>query len=181
MSSERAPQPGPWRKTPVWRGGAFLVGLAILLQLAVWISGGFLDLGLGRLSLLVLVGVLMSIPYGWAASHGRAPEQPAADAESAAQAVVKGEDGATFVIVGEHIGRRGERGLVRRARVRELSPGWWAVYTLLWRWPLMAGDYALSYLWMLLGRIRGFSGGPQISTGQIESAENLPPPDRDMF
>lgn len=181
MSSERAPQPGPWRKTPVWRGGAFLVGLAILLQFAVWITGGFLDLGLGRLSLLVLAGFLLSIPYGWAASHGRAPERPAVEAELAAQAVVKGENGATYIIVGDHAGRRAERGLMRRARVRELSPGWWAIYTLFWRWPLLTGDYALSYLWMLLGRIWGFSASPQISTGQIESAENLTPPDQDTF
>lgn len=179
MSSGHALDPGPWRKTPVWRAGAFLVGVAVLLLLVDWLAGSFFDIGFGRFVVSALVlGFALSWPYGWAASHGRAPERPRED-EWLPQAHVEGDKGATYVIVSPPADAR-RRGLSRSPRPRELSPGWWALYNIFWRWPVMTGDYLLSGLWRMLGRLWGFNGGPKMrDAGQFE--ERMAPPDEDVF
>jgi hypothetical protein len=181
VSPERALEPGPWRKTPAWRAGAFLVGLAILLLLLDWLSGGFVDIGFGRFVVsALLLGLALSGPYGWAASHGRAPESPREDAWIP-QAHVEGERGATYVIVSPPAESR-RRGLSRSPRPKELTPGWWALYNIFWRWPVMTGDYLLSGLWSLLARVWGFNGGPRLrDPAQVDRPEGISPPDEERF
>lgn len=179
MTRERTLQPGPWLKTPGWRGGAFLVGLVLLAVLVDWITGDLVDLGLWRPLLILLLGFLMSVPYGWAWVKGRAPEPPPPP-EIVPQAHVQGESGSTYVIVAPTT----RPGLGRVVRARELSPFWWFLYTIFWRWPLLVGDAVLTLTWRGLTAIFGFNGGPRLQdyrSTQVERPESLPPPDQDTF
>jgi hypothetical protein len=179
VSRERPLQPGPWLKTPGWRGGSFLVGLVLLAILVDWITGDLVDFGLGRPLLVLLLGFAMSVPYGWAWVHGRAPEPPKPP-DILPQAHVEGERGSTYVIVAP----TARPGLGRMVRARELSPFWWLLYTIFWRWPLLAGDAVLVAVWRGITRIFGFNGGPRLRDyrpGQIDSPESVPPPDQDTF
>jgi hypothetical protein len=181
VTSERALDPGPWRKTPAWRAGAFLVGLAVLLLLADWLLGDLVEIGFGRFIVSALVlGVALSAPYGWAAARGQAPEPPR-DLEWIPQAHVEGEKGATYVIVSPPAEAR-RRGLARSPRPKELGPVAWVLYTVFWRWPVLTGDWLLSGLWRLLSRVVGFNGGPQLPGGaEIDRPEGLAPPDEERF
>ena len=72
-------------------------------------------------------------------------------------------------------------------RVRDLGPVSWFFYTLLWRWPLLAGDAALTLFWRGMTRIFGFNGGPSIQSfdpveaDQVDDPEERPPPGSRTF
>ena len=180
MNPERALQPGPWLKTPGWRGGSFLLGLTVLVMFVNWILGDLFDVGWwGRPLLVILLGFLLSIPYGWAWVQGNAPLPPK-PAVLVPQAAVQGDDrGNTYVLVGAEAG--GRRGLGRRAR--DLGALGWFLYTIFWRWPVLVGDAILTVFWRGLTRLFGFNGGPHRdhTLGQIDYPEDLPPPDRERF
>jgi hypothetical protein len=179
VTPERTLQPGPWLKTPGWRGGSFLVGMTLLLLLVDWITGDAVDLGLARPLAVLVLGFLMSVPYGWAWVHGRAPLPPK-DPDVLPQAHIEGERGSTYVIVAP----TARTGLGRGIRARELTPFWWLLYTVFWRWPLLVGDAALSVAWRGLTRLFGFNGGPRLrdyAPNQVDRPESFSPPDRDTF
>jgi hypothetical protein len=181
VNPERALQPGPWLKTPGWRGGSFLIGLTVLVMFVDWILGDLFDVGWwGRPLLVIILGFLLSIPFGWAWVQGRAPAPPK-PAVLVPQAAVQGDDrGNTYVLVGPDAGAR-RLGPGRRAR--DLGAVGWFLYTIFWRWPVLIGDAILTVFWRGMNRLFGFNGGPQRdrTLGQIESAEDLPPPDRERF
>lgn len=179
MTRERTLHPGPWLKTPGWRGGSFLVGLTLLALLVDWITGDAVDLGLGRPLAVMVLGFLMSVPYGWAWVHGRAPLPPKPP-DVLPQAHVEGERGSTYVIVSP----TARTGLGRSVRARELGPLGWLLYTVFWRWPLTVGDAVLSVAWTGITRVFGFNGGPRMRDSaptQVDRPESFAPPDRDTF
>ncbi len=91
MSDPRTLQPGPWLKSPAWRGGAFLLGFAFLLIIIDWVVGSFIDIGVGRfLVALVAGGVALSAPYGLGLGRKPAPVRAAPAPEWVPQARVQG-------------------------------------------------------------------------------------------
>ena len=184
MSDERTLQPGPWLKTPGWRAGAWLIGVTLFLWFLDWLTGDLVDVGWWRPFLISILGLLFSVPYGWAWVKGRAPLPPPPAVIVPQAAVQTGEQGSTYVIVGPN-GGAGRRGLGRRAR--DLGPVSWFLYTILWRWPLMVGDAVLTMFWRGMTRIFGFNGGPSIDSfdpadlERIEAPDDRPPPGDRLF
>jgi hypothetical protein len=156
--------------------------LTLLVLFVAWILGDAFDVGFWRPFAVMLLGFLMSVPYGWAWVKGRAPDPPKPSV-LVPQAAVHGERGSTYVLVGPNALPR--FGLARKAS--ELGPVAWFLYTLFWRWPLMVGDAVLTLVWRGIIRLFGFNGGPRV--GEVTSAEmheidypqDLPPPDRETF
>ena len=184
MSDERTLPTGPWLKTPGWRAGSWLIGITLFLLFLDWLTGDVVDVGWWRPLGVMTLGVLFSVPYGWAWVKGRAPPPPPVAAALVPQATVQaGERGSTYVIVGPTAPSR--QGLARR--VRDLGPVSWFLYTLLWRWPLLAGDAVLTLFWRGMTRIFGFNGGPSIESfdpieaDQVEDPEDRPPPGSRTF
>jgi hypothetical protein len=184
VSDPRTLPPGPWLKTPGWRAGAWLIGVTLMLWLVDWLTGDLVDVGWWRPLLIAILGLLFSVPYGWAWVKGRAPLPPKPAALVPQAAVQTGEQGNTYVLVGQ--GARPSRpGLGRKAG--ELGPVSWFLYTVLWRWPLMVGDAVLTAFWRGMTRIFGFNGGPNIQSfdpsqiDQVDYPEDRPPPGSRSF
>lgn len=179
MTGGRHLTPGPWKKSAAWRGGSFMLGLAALIWLLHWVTslGNF---GVGRLTVgLVVGGLTLSVPYGLAWLRGELPP-PAPRAPVVVPEHVNGAPGATYVIVAPPEAKRG--GMTKAVRPKELTPGWYALYTVLWRWPVLAGDALLSGLWSLAGRLWGSSSPARSSeVGTIDHPEKHPAPDRTTF
>lgn len=172
MSRAGSLRPGPSHKTPAWRGGALALGAIGMLWIAELVTSGVVSLlGLGSTALLLVLGIALSIPYGRAWLSG-VPPAPKPSGELAPLREVPGEPGATYIVVGD--GRR--RGGVR---AKELTPGWFVLYTLFWRAPMALGDYALVGLWTLLGQAMGRNGAPR--RGDAQEADELPDPGRVEF
>jgi hypothetical protein len=181
VSEPRPLDPGPWHKSPAWRGGAFLVGLAGLLIIVDWVLGGLVDIGVGSVLLvLVLAGVALSAPFGlglW-----RRPEPERRPAELVPQARVDaGEAGSTYVIVAPVEPAPAPAPPGPRTRVRELSGGWYILYSVFWRLPVLMGDYALTGLWRLVAHIRGTRSERRTSDLHLEGPDAMRRPDRETF
>ena len=183
MSDPRALQPGPWLKSPAWRGGAFLLGFAFLLIIIDWALGGFIEIGIGRfMFVLVVGGIALSAPYGL--DLGRKPpvSRPVPPPDLVPQARVQGEAGSTYVIVAPHDAPAAPAAAPGpRTKVREFTPGWWALYTVFWRFPVFMGDYALTGLWRLVAHVRGTRTERPARSLDFDRAESLPQPDRETF
>lgn len=179
MTRERHLTPGPWKKSAAWRGGSFMLGLAALLWLLHWVTG-LGNFGVGRLTLALVVGGLtLSAPYGLAWLRDELP-QPPPPTPIAVPEHVNGAAGATYVIVSPADAKRG--GMSKAVKPKELSPGWYALYTVLWRWPVLAGDALLSGIWALAGRLWGRSSTPRSTEpDMIDHPEKHPSPDRTTF
>lgn len=165
-------RPGLTRKTPAWRGGAFAVGAVLMLWAVALVTDGAVSLiGLRGSLLGLLVGLVLSVPYGRAWLAGRAPEaQPPGDPLVPA-AEVRPEAGATYIVLTEGRRRSG-------VRSKELTPGWYLLYTVLWRAPTLLGDYALSGIWTAVAAATGRESAPR----RADDAEpDLPEPSRIEF
>jgi hypothetical protein len=151
---------GPLLKTPGWRGGCFLVGWALLIIFFTWLISVWVSFyGLGRFELiLVIVGILLSVPYGTAWLRGRAPRPP----REQEPIEVHSTDG------------RGTTVVVNAYRPRTTTPfagtGYLA-YSLLWRGPVMVGDYALTGFWRTIAWLTSRFGTPEIS--RVPEPEDL--------
>lgn len=185
MSDPRTLQPGPWLKSPAWRGGAFLMGFAFLLIIIDWVLGSFVDIGVGRfLIVLVVGGIALSAPYGLGLGRKPAPVRAGPSPEWVPQARVQGEAGSTYVIVAPHDApppAPAPHAAGPRSRVREFSPGWWALYSVFWRFPVFMGDYALTGLWRLVAHVRGTRTDRPVRSLDFDRPETLPQPDRETF
>lgn len=182
MNRRGALQPGPWLKTPGWRFGSFLLGIGLMALLTDWITGDAVDLG-SRVYLVMLLGFLVSIPYGLSWMRGQAPEPPKPATLVPQAAIQPDGSGNTYVLVNP--GGGGGKGLVRRPS--ELGPISWFLYTIFWRVPLMVGDAILTAAWRGITRVFGFNGGPRLrdvasaELDQMARPESRPQPDRDTF
>jgi hypothetical protein len=182
---ERTLRPGPWHKSPAWRGGAFLLGFALLLIILDWVLGGFLHLGIGRfLIVFVVAAIALSAPSGLGLGKRPAPRPAPAPRDWVPQARVQGEAGATYVIVAPPdapVEPAAPVVLGPRSKVRELTPGWWALYTLFWRLPVTMGDYGLTGLWLMVQRVRGTRMERPARKLDFDDPTSLPQPDRETF
>ena len=115
---------GPATKSPLWRVGCWLIGLAavaVCLRIVLWVLGGsapFQLLVSGWLILLLGAGFLMTVPYGLSRLRGSAQYTPPRDA---------------FVIVPQ-----------------KLSTVLWVM--LFWRSLLSVGDELMTRLWNVATR-----------------------------
>lgn len=172
MSRPGPLRPGPALKTPAWRGASLALGAVVGLWLLELFTGGFVALlGVGTTVLLVLLGLALSIPYGRAWLDGRAP-LPRRGGELVPAGEVHGEGGATVIVVTDARRRGG-------VRAKELTPGWFVLYTLLWRAPMALGDYVLCGLWTLIGTAMGRDGAPRVE--DLEEPSEMPEPSRIEF
>lgn len=184
MSGRRHLPPGPGDKSAAWRGGAFMLGAAVLALLVDWVSGAFIEIGFSRaIILLIIAGLTVSAPYGigWArGEHGNDEKSAPSPTQR-----VEGPAGSTYVIVHDPGG--GKKGapaptVSRAVKARELGPAWYAAYTIFWRWPVLAGDAILSGIWSLVGRFVGTSPPPRADDLHTVDYSNDPPrPDRSSF
>ncbi len=77
---------GPATKSPLWRVGCWLIGLgvvAVALRVVVWLLGGSAPFQLllsGWLIVLLLVGFVMTVPYGLSRLRGGDQYVPPRDA-----------------------------------------------------------------------------------------------------
>ncbi|HET6172643.1 MAG TPA: hypothetical protein VFD90_08560 [Gaiellales bacterium] len=110
---------GPATKSPLWRVGCWLIGLAgvaVGLRCALWVLGGsapFQLLVSSWLILLLLAGSLMTVPYGLSRLRGAEEYEPPRDA---------------FVIVAQ-----------------KLSTVLWVM--IFWRSLLSVGDEVMTRIW----------------------------------
>jgi hypothetical protein len=180
MSGGRRLAPGPSSKSAAWRGGSFMLGLAVLALAVDWIAGSLLDVGFGRMTgLLILGGLTISAPYGlgWLRGEHDVVEP---DAPVPLQRL-DGTPGATYLVVNPADAPRAT-GVSKAVKPKELGPGWYAAYTVLWRWPVIAGDAMLSGLWSLAGVAWSPTGGGRSTAiDEIDSPESHPAPDRHTF
>jgi hypothetical protein len=145
-----APLPfGPEVKDPLWRWGAWAVGVVAFAML-VWIAtlGGVSVVWNFWALVMFIFGVLMSFRTGRAWKQGERLERhfarqvhPTVD--------VQGQPGSTYVVL--EPARTGGK-----VRPEHFSPFWWALYSLLVRAPVALGDVVLTLLWRTFG---GLSGG----------------------
>ena len=160
---------GPDLKDPLWRWGAWCVGLVaffFLLWVATW---GGVTLVWHMWSLVLLIfGVIMSFRFGRAygrgeilARHFSKEVHPTVD--------VKGQPGSTYVVL--EPARRGAK-----VRPEGFSPFWWALYSITVRAPVALGDVVLTVGWRTLGGLGGGSGTGSLWRGlQMDSLDS---PDR---
>ena len=77
---------GPATKSPLWRVGCWLIGLAAIavgLRFVLWVLGGSAPFELlvsGWLLTLLVIGCLMTVPYGLSRLRGAEPYAPPRDA-----------------------------------------------------------------------------------------------------
>lgn len=187
MSARRHLAPGPWNKSAAWRGGAFLLGGAVLALAVDWIAGDLVEVGFGRLIIVLLIaGLTLSAPFGlgWLRGEHDARAARAVATVPPLHERIEGPAGSTYVIVQGPGGAVSGGGPATRAvRARELGPGWYVLYTLVWRWPVLAGDAVLSGLWSLVGQFGGFTPirpdqGKQAQDAEPHTAEERGAPNR---
>lgn len=164
---------GAERKDPLWRWGAWIVGVVVFLFLAWVATWGGVDLVLSWRSLLfLLLGGLLSARSGRALNEGQHVErhftrvvQPTVD--------VQGQPGSTYVLL--------EPARGRRVKPRDLAPGWWALYSIAIRAPVAAGDVALTLFWRALRHVGFSSMTPRMRTVEAEQAERTFPEPPEEF
>ena len=110
---------GPATKSPLWRVGCWLIGLAAVavgLRFVLWVLGGSAPFELlvsGWLLTLLVIGCLMTVPYGLSRLRGAEPYAPPRDA---------------FVVIPQ-----------------KLSTVLWVM--ILWRSLLSVGDEVMTRIW----------------------------------
>jgi hypothetical protein len=167
---------GPDLKDPLWRWGAFLIGVdSFIALLAIATLGGIMLIGWWWFVALVL-GLLFSMRTGRAWGQG---ERPAASFTRAIQPTVdvKGQAGSTYVLMEPARASK-------KVRPREFGPLWWTLYSVVVRAPVALGDVVLTLLWRAFGGLGG-SGSESLQRSmqleRIDQAESMPQPDRDTF
>ena len=167
---------GPDLKDPLWRWGAFLIGVdSFVALLALATLGGIWLIGWWWFVALVF-GLLFSLRTGRAWGRG---ERLAVSFSRAVQPTVdvKGQAGSTYVLL------EPERAS-KRVRPREFGPVMWALYSVFVRAPVALGDVVLTLIWRAFGGVGSAGSGAlqrSIQLERIDHAEQLPPPDSDTF
>ncbi len=166
---------GPELKDPLWRWGAWCVGLVAFFAL-LWIATlGGVNLLLHMWSLVLFVfGLLMSFRFGRAYKRGEMLERHFAK-QVHPTVDVHGQAGSTYVLL--EAARTG-----RRVRPESFSPFWWALYSILVRAPVALGDVVLTLLWRWFGGLGG-SGSPWrgFQMDSIDSPDRVRSPDDETF
>lgn len=167
---------GPDLKDPLWRWGAFLIGVdSFIALLALATLGGIWLIGWWWFFALIL-GFLFSLRSGRAWARG---ERLAVSFNRAVQPTVdvKGQAGSTYVLLEP-------ARATKRVRPREFGPLWWSLYSIFVRAPVALGDVVLTLVWRLFSGMgsAGASPVPQsVQFDRTDHPESLPPPDRDTF
>jgi hypothetical protein len=100
----------------------------------------------------VVIAYLLSIRSGRSWSHGRPPDRHFSPARATPSVDVQGQSGSTYVLVSPPRSHDG-----RFVRPRELSPGWWALYSVVVRAPVALGDAVLTTVWRFTRNFWGYA------------------------
>ncbi len=168
---------GPQFKDPLWRWGAWPVGVVTFGALLWLATLGGIDFVMHFYSIVMLVfGVLMSMRFGRAWKRGDRPERhfarqvhPTGD--------VQGQAGSTYVVLEP-------ARVARQVKPESLSPFWWALYSVLVRAPVALGDVVLTIGWRTLGGLGGSSNAALLRGFQmdrVDPSEQMPSPEDDTF
>lgn len=168
---------GPEVKDPLWRWGAWAVGVVAFLLL-LWIAtlGGVSLLWNFWALVLFVFGVAMSFRAGRAWQRGERLERhfarqvhPTVD--------VQGTSGSTYVLL--EPARTGGK-----VKPEHFSPFWWALYSILVRAPVALGDVVLTLLWRTFGGLGG-SGTSALLRGfqmdQLDQTDRGRSPEDETF
>jgi hypothetical protein len=114
--------------------------------------------GILRIAIVLLaVGGLLSLPYALDWLRGGL-EEPSAPKEDVRVREVEGSGGSTYVVVtGATAGAAPATAAGRSVRVKDVGPGWYLAYMLVWRGPVTLGDALLTGIWNGVGRLQGRS------------------------
>ena len=168
---------GPEFKDPLWRWGAWAVGVVAFLLL-LWIAtlGGVSLVWHFWTLILFLFGVFMSFRSGRAWQRGvRLDRDFARQVHPTVD--VHGQQGSTYVVL--EPARTG-----RRVRPESFSPFWWSLYSLVIRAPVALGDVVLTLLWRWFGGLGGDGTGALwrgFQMDHVDTPERMRPPDDETF
>jgi hypothetical protein len=167
---------GPQLKDPLWRWGAWCVGLVaffFLLWVATW-GGVQLVWHMWSLVLLIL-GVFLSFRFGHAYGRGEILERHFAK-QVHPTVDVHGQPGSTYVVL--EPARSG-----RRVKPESFSPFWWALYSIVVRAPVALGDIVLTLGWRWFGGLGGGSGSlwRGLQMDQMDHPDRIRSPDDETF
>jgi hypothetical protein len=175
--SRRVPLPfGPELKDPLWRWGAWCVGLVaffFLLWVGTW-GGVTLVWHVWSLVLLIF-GVLLSFRFGRAFARGEILERHFAK-QVHPTVDVQGQPGSTYVVL--EPARRGGK-----VRPESFSPFWWALYSIVVRAPVALGDVVLTLGWRWFGGLGGGNGSlwRGLQMDQMDHPDKIRSPDDERF
>ncbi|MGD9696780.1 MAG: hypothetical protein AB7V42_14110 [Thermoleophilia bacterium] len=184
--SRPALKPDPLAKAGTWQGGwwmfgAWLLGLIVLLELAAWLLGDLFNLHFGwTMAFLVLVGIGMSVPYGWTWLNDRLPP-PKTDEPLKIVAVVEGPTNpdATYVFGQPPGGKSSGPSWLKKAGPKDLKPLPHALYWVFIKAPTILGDALLVAAWSTWGRVKGAEGTRDQSADALKHEYHSP--DREHF
>ena len=159
---------GPDFKDPLWRWGAWAVGVVAFLFL-LWVAtlGGVSLIWHFWTLILFIFGVLLSFRSGRAWQRGERLERHLAR-QIHPTVDVQGQAGSTYIVM-EPV-RTG-----RRVKPDEFGPFWWALYSIVVRAPVALGDVVLTLLWRWFGGLGGDSTGALLRGFQMDQVDH---PDR---
>lgn len=167
---------GPELKDPLWRWGSFLMGVVGFLLL-FWLMTLFHTMLVGWTRLFILIGlaVILSFRSGRRWASGREPERQFTKRVHPT-VEIDGQPGATYVML-----ESAKAG--RRVKPRDLTPGWWALYSIVVRAPVALGDVILTAAWRLLGgwEVTSIGRNRNVDTEDFDSAAHMPQPDKRTF
>jgi hypothetical protein len=124
-----------------------LVGWALILLIIRWALGGFLTTSGTLLVVMLIVGLLLSVPFALDVLRGREEPPPSPQPVYGEVHGVPHAPNSTYIVVSPPPRRQA-------FRVLEFGPIAFFFYTIFWRAPLGLGDWVLSGLWRLLARFR---------------------------
>ena len=151
---------GPGRKSSSWRAACFLLAWGLLVLLWPLLLPEVLSVSsLSRIGIaLVVLGVLVSVPYGLEWYRGRTAEPPPPpERELVEVREIEGSGGSTYVVLAPPpvAAPAATASAERSVRVREVGPGWYVAYMIFWRAPVTFGDLLLTGFWNVIGKLQG--------------------------
>jgi len=168
---------GPNLKDPLWRWGAWCVGVVAFCAL-LWIATlGGVDLLFHVWTLVLFIfGVLMSFRFGRAWKRGETLERHFAK-QVHPTVDVQGQPGSTYVLLEP-------ARAIGRVRPEGFSPFWWALYSILVRAPVALGDVVLTLLWRWFGGLGGGGSGAMwrgFQMDQVDHPDQIRSPEDETF
>lgn len=171
--SDRLPF-GAEHKDHLWNGGAWLYGVFSIVLL-IWLASGWnlMLFGWRFWAVFLILGFLLSMRSATAWRRGEAKPSPTETREPTVEVI--GKEGSTYVVLPNGGGRRS-------VRPRELEPRPWALYSLVKRLPVAAGDVTLTILWRAFWKLFSIDRTPRIPIrDETDYLADHPRPDSDTF
>lgn len=145
---------GPDEKSSLWRAGCFFVGLALALVLLELSTGAFALPATRVVLTCVVLGLLLSLPFGLAWLADALPPKKSDVAWPEGAVRHSGDGGVQQVLVQTHPPSPSSS-FGKPPKVKEVGAVWYVGWVVCWRAPLHLGDFALSQLYQAIGAVTG--------------------------